>query len=87
MIINLKTIPILWYGGIKPGRKEKINNVLNTLNLNSEYIFPFISHDQKNAVRIGCGKSHVKALKRCLELDKPSLILEDDVNYFTFIKI
>lgn len=86
MIINLNNISILWYGGIKPGRSEKINNVLNTLNLNSEHIAPFISHDQKNAVRIGCGKSHVKALNRSLELNKPTLVLEDDINYTQWYK-
>ena len=86
MLIQLQNIPILWYGGIKPGRKEKINNILNYLNLTSEFVSPFISHDLINAVRIGCGKSHVKALKKSLELNKPTLILEDDVNYTEWYK-
>ena len=80
MNIDLKQIPILWYGGIKPGRTEKFNNVINRLNLKCDYIEPFISNDPINAVRIGCGKSHVKALKKSLELNQPTLILEDDVN-------
>jgi len=80
MNIDLKKISILWYGGIKPGRTEKFNNVINRLNLKCNYIEPFISNDPINAVRIGCGKSHVKALKKSLELNQPTLILEDDVN-------
>ena len=80
MNIDLKQIPILWYGGIKPGRTEKFNNVINRLNLKCNYIEPFISNDPINAVRIGCGKSHVKCLKKSLELNQPTLILEDDVN-------
>ncbi len=80
MIINLKTIPILWYGGIKPGRREKFENTLKVKQLNALFIEPFISNDPVNAVRIGCGKSHVKALKKSVEENKPSLILEDDVN-------
>ena len=64
MNIDLKQIPILWYGGIKLGRTEKFNNVINRLNLKCNYIEPFISNDPINAVRIGCGKSHVKCLKK-----------------------
>ena len=78
MIINLTQIKIKWYGGIKSGRKEKFFQNTTKAGLITEFIEPFISNDPVNAVRIGCGKSHVKSLKQ--SLGTPCLILEDDVN-------
>jgi hypothetical protein len=86
MNINLKQIPILWYGGIKKGRTEKFNNVMNMLNLNTTFIEPYISNDPVNAVRIGCGKSHIKALRYSLKLNQPTLLLEDDINFTEYYK-
>jgi len=86
MNINLKQIPILWYGGIKKGRTEKFNNVINMLNLNTTFIEPYISNDPVNAVRIGCGKSHIKALRYSLKLNQPTLLLEDDINFTEYYK-
>lgn len=80
MNICFKNISVFWYGGIKPGRKEKFHSVMTRLGIAPEFVEPFISNDPVNAVRIGCGKSHVRALKRSVEKNSPSLILEDDVN-------
>ena len=80
MNVCLKNIPVFWYGGIKPGRKDRFESVMNNSHLSPEFVDPYISDDPINAVRIGCGKSHVRALKRSLQKNKPSLILEDDVN-------
>lgn len=80
MQIDLKQTKIYWYGGIKPGRREQFNSVMNRLGLNTEFVEPFISKDPVNFVRIGCGKSHIKTLRRSLGHVGPSLVLEDDIN-------
>lgn len=80
MIINLKQIKSFWYGGIKSGRKEKFQSVMNKLDISPEFIEPYISNDPINAVRIGCGKSHVRALNSSLNTNPPCLLLEDDIN-------
>jgi len=80
MNINLKNINIFWYGGIKPGRKQKFESVMDKFNLSPRFIEPYISTDPINFVRIGCGKSHVKALNASLQENKQTLLLEDDVN-------
>lgn len=84
MNIDLIQTKCLWYGGIKPGRKEKFFQNITKAGLIAEFIEPFISNDPVNAVRIGCGKSHVKALKH--SLGSPCLILEDDINTTEYYK-
>lgn len=78
MIIDLTQIPIFWYGGIKPHRKEKLLQTFRRLNLNTTFVEPFISNDPKSAVRIGCSLSHLKTLEMILDIKGPVLVLEDD---------
>lgn len=79
MKINLKNIPIFWYGGIKPQRKENLIKTFNRLNLSATYVEPFISNHPKSSVRIGCSMSHLKVLEKILNYDGPVMVLEDDV--------
>lgn len=76
MIIDLKKIPALWYGGIKPERKEKLLNTFSSLNIKNEFVEPFIFNDLAYACKI----SHQRAIKRALDFDSPVLVLEDDVS-------
>ena len=80
MKIDFTKIKTLWYGGIKKGRREKLENNLLKLNIKSTHIEPFISNDPYSGVRIGCAKSHLKALEEAVKYEEPVLILEDDVN-------
>lgn len=80
MIIDLRQVKTYWYGGIKTGRKEKFLQNIKKAEITPEWVETFISNDKKNANRIGCGKSHVNALKKVLENNDPCLVLEDDVN-------
>jgi GR25 family glycosyltransferase involved in LPS biosynthesis len=86
MILDLKQIKSFWYGGIKTGRKEKFINNMKNIDIYPEWVETFISNDKKNANRMGCGKSHVNALKKTLEINSPCLILEDDVNHTEWYK-
>jgi len=74
MLIDLRKIQTFWYGGIKQGRKEKIEKWLTLLNLKFEQIDPIIHKDGV----IGCKESAKKTLKRSLEIEQPVLVMEDD---------
>lgn len=83
MIIDLTKIKTLWYGGIKPNRKDNLLKNLNRLNLQATHIEPVIPSgitDSSECIRIGCKQSHAKALTEALKYDEPVLILEDDIN-------
>ena len=86
MNIDFNKIKILWYGGIKKHRKEKIEELFKKLNISAIHIEPFISNDPRSAIRIGCTKSHLKALHESLKYDEPVLILEDDANITEWFK-
>jgi hypothetical protein len=80
MIIDFEKTKTLWYGGIKPNRREKLEKNLSSLNIKAKHIEPYISNHPYSGVRIGCAKSHLKALEESLKYDEPVLILEDDVD-------
>jgi len=77
LIIDLKNIPALWFGGIKPGRRERLLNTLSSLNIKNEFIEPLISNAQDKAYAIKI--SHQRAIKKSIEFNSPVLILEDDI--------
>lgn len=77
MKINISEIPVLWYGGIKAHRVELLQNFFNRHKINATHIPTVV--DPSGLTRIGCGKSHLKALKEAIQTDGPVLILEDDV--------
>lgn len=77
MIIDITNIPTLWFGGIKPTRKEKLLNTLSSLNIKNEFVEPLVSNEQDKAYAIKI--SHQRAIKRSLDFNSPVLILEDDI--------
>lgn len=74
MLIYLKNIHTLWYGGFNITRKNKIENLLNKLNIPHSQVDSIYN---KNGI-IGCMMSNQKSIKESLNYDHPVLILEDD---------
>ncbi len=74
MLIDIKLLNVLWYGGIKPGRQEKLEKHLKNLNIEGKKVDPIV---HVNGI-IGCKESVKKTLQLALQSNDPVLVLEDD---------
>lgn len=76
MLIDLKKIHTLWYGGFKPERKQRIESLFNKLDIPNSHVDSIYD---KNGI-IGCMMSNQKSIKQSLNYEHPVLIMEDDCN-------
>jgi len=74
MLIDLREINTLWYGGLKPGREERLTELLQRLNFKFNKVVPV---SDVTGVK-GCTLSNQKTLIKALEYNSPVLVLEDD---------
>jgi hypothetical protein len=76
MLIDLKKIHTLWYGGFKEERKKRIEELLGRLDIPHSHVDSIYN---TNGI-IGCMLSNQKSIKESLSYSHPVLIMEDDCN-------
>jgi hypothetical protein len=88
--IDITSLPVFYINlDMRVDRKDRVEKVLSGNNFSNVNRFPGVNSRKKfqGGKRIGCSMSHINVLRHIVENNiYPSLVLEDDIDVFSFRK-